>query len=66
MWDNISKYQEFSEEFFIQNLFKINFHYLRMNERMKDCDFLEIEMKNETIALLLKLNDIKVVPLFEK
>jgi len=65
-WEYISRYQEFSEEFFIQNLFKLNLEDLAYNTKMKNKDFLGVKMNNPTVALLLEMNNIKVKPVFEK
>ena len=65
-WDLISRYQEFSEEFFVQNLFNIRFDSLLNNEKMMYKEFLEVEMKNKTIDLLLRLNNISIIPSFKK
>ena len=65
-WDLISRYQEFSEEFFVQNLFNIRFNALLNNEKMMYKEFLEVEMKNKTIDLLLRLNNISIIPSFKK
>jgi hypothetical protein len=62
-WDSLSKNQFFSEEFFIQNINRLNLSFVAEN---KNIDYLELEFKNKRIELLLKLNDIQAIPRFKR
>jgi len=62
-WRYVSRHQKFSEEFFIDNLNNLDIQEVFQNEKL---DFLEISFKNKKIELLLKLNDIEVIPTFKR
>jgi len=64
-WAYISRYMEFSKEFFIQNIEKLDLSTVFKNKKLK---FLETDVKfvEKDIELLLKLNGYVLVPTIKK
>ena len=64
-WSYISRHKEFSKDFFIQHLDKLDLEVVFKNKKLK---FLEADVKfvEKDIELLLKLNGYVLVPVIRK